>query len=83
VKDPAIFGLFPEFQGILDRKTASETQTKLTQIRHESVREIIRQIPIEWDFNNDKRNALLDFILQRALYVADTLYEKLFKLNNI
>jgi len=78
VKDPAIFGLFPEFQGILDSKTAIETLTRLSQIQRKYVHKIIEQIPDEWDVDNNMRNALLDFVMQRALYVADTLFTRLF-----
>ena len=79
IKDPAVFGLFPEFRDILDKKTARETIAKLARIPCGNVHKIIDQLPVEWDFDQDKKDALFNFIMQRAEYVADTLFAKLFE----
>ncbi|MDR1924267.1 MAG: hypothetical protein LBQ66_07830 [Planctomycetaceae bacterium] len=78
IKDPAVFGLFPEFKTFITKKTARKVQEQMSQIQKHQIRNIVDQIPEEWDFNSTKRDALCSFIVQRAEYVSRELYPQLF-----
>jgi hypothetical protein len=82
VKDDSIFGLFPEFKIYLNRSIATNFCKKLKTIKKEQIRSIINSIPQEWDINLSAREAWIEFILGRAIYVANNFIKLLYNSQN-
>lgn len=78
INDSRIYGDFPEFRERFDRSVATDTIKKLQVIDRNIVMEIVNQIPLKWDVNSSVRCSLVDFIVQRAAFVADSIYKELF-----
>jgi hypothetical protein len=76
-RDSAVYGLFPEFKEFLDKNIVSQAIEQLTKIDQEAITQILAGIPGEWDVSNKAKTALVSFLLQRAVHVADTLFERL------
>lgn len=79
MKDDKIYGLFPEFRGFVDQhpQTANKTVIRLKSVDKQFVSAIVKSIPKEWDVPKAASNALIDLIIGRAQYVAETIEEKL------
>jgi len=78
VKDEAIYGLFPDFKPLLDREVVCATCDQLANLNADDVGEIVDSIPKDWSVRKPARDALQEFILRRAEYVAETIEECLF-----
>jgi hypothetical protein len=76
-KDGAVYGLFPEFEEFLDKDVVSQCIDQLGKINETIVRRIVDATPNEWQVAANAKEAVVRCILQRAAYVADTIYEKL------
>ncbi len=76
-RDTAVYGLFPEFKKFLNKDVVSHVVEQLRRIDETTVKRIVAQIPGQWKVDDKARVALVSFVLQRAAYVADTIYEKL------
>lgn len=76
-KDSAVYGLFPEFKKFLKMDTVSQAVEQLARIDEATVKRIVADIPGQWHVPEKAKAALVSFLLQRAAYVADTIYEKL------
>ncbi len=76
-QDSAIYGLFPEFKPFLDRSDVSQAIQQLTKIDQEIVKQIVMGIPHAWDISQKAKTALVNFVVQRAAYVAETITERL------
>ena len=77
-KDKAVYGLFPEFRAFLDRATVRSFCRNLGHLHDGLAAEAVGLIPVQWDVNAEVREALIDFIRQRARFLADTLEDTLF-----
>ncbi len=75
--DNNVYGLFPEFRKFLNRAAVSLAIEKLARIEIATVRQIVSQIPCEWQVSENAKSALVDFVVRRAAYVADTVLKKL------
>ncbi len=76
-RDNAVYGLFPEFKKLLDKDAVSQAIERLRRIDKETVKQILDAIPAEWQVTGKASAALIQLVLQRAAFVADTIYEKL------
>ena len=76
-RNRAVYGLFPEFQSFLDKDVLSQCVEQLGKIDETDVKRIIAGIPGPWRVSETARAALVRFVLQRASYVADTIFERL------
>jgi hypothetical protein len=71
VQDPDVYGLFDAFRAYLRAGSVRPFADKLRQLSHGDVRSFVREIPREWDLEDDLRSALTDFIVRRADFLAD------------
>ena len=77
VKDDQVYGLFSEFKPLLDRGVIRAFCKQLSNLAPEEVGDIVDSIPSDWSVNKPARDALRDFILRRAQYVAETIEARL------
>lgn len=73
VQDDKLYGLFPAFRRFLDRGVANQVAERLRQMDRTTAETIVASIPEAWDVRASSREALADFIVQRAAYVADAI----------
>ena len=78
VRDPNVYGRFPEFQTWIRKSVVLQTIKRLRQVDDAVVRPFIDGIPSEWGVGVAARSALLELICRRAAYVADNIPEKLY-----
>lgn len=78
VKDDRVFGLFPEFQGHLDKDALQAACDRLNGMTYEQIAPLVESIPDAWDVGLPVREAWVDLLLQRAAYVATSLVPKVF-----
>jgi len=77
IKDRRVFGLFPEFREFLSQDRVALAVRRLRQIDRATVGRMTQTIPREWDVNTDVQEALVDLILSRAEFVADSIEARL------
>jgi hypothetical protein len=77
VKDPRVFGLFPEFRPFLARSAVVQAASDLASIDRRTAVGITQTIPNEWEVAPHALDALLDLILGRAAFVAATIEQRL------
>ena len=73
VKDEGVYGRFPEFEPLLDRLELTRAVSDLKLITRERIAAIVSLVPTAWQVDQVARDALTDFIMRRAEYVADDL----------
>ena len=78
VKDPGVYGLFPEFRPFLDRRAVRIAAKRLGSLKREEIRAIMEGIPKPWGVDQAARSGFADFIVGRAAYLADRMEVKLF-----
>jgi hypothetical protein len=77
VRDEQVYGLFPEFQGFLDRTEIKRFAARLRQFNADLASEFISRVPREWDVPNEARSAWAGMITQRAQFVSETIEMRL------
>jgi hypothetical protein len=77
IKDPRVYGLFPGFVPFVSRSAVRAATETLMTLRREMVQPIVEAIPIEWQVAPEARAALIDLIVDRAAFVAETVEESL------
>jgi hypothetical protein len=67
-----LFGMFPEFRAYIgnDRSTVRQAAERLQSLERGDVMSVVRTVPREWDVNTRTLDALVNFILGRAAFVA-------------
>lgn len=78
IRDPRVFGAFPQFAPYLKRETVSEAASNLLTLDSEWVRAVLAKVPSMWHLDTACRDALRDLIVRRAEFVAGTIEGKLF-----
>jgi hypothetical protein len=77
IKDARVFGLFSQFRPFLDPEQVEQAVADLRRIDPAEVRSIMQTIPRQWDVAKDVQKALIDLIVRRAAFVADTMIARL------
>jgi hypothetical protein len=77
IKDPRIYGLFPEFRKYIDRVEMTRCLALLDRFRREDANRIVATVPGRWDVNTETRRALSTFLYERAHFIQLTLAENL------
>jgi hypothetical protein len=77
VKDNRIYGLFPEFSPLLDCKIVAQAVEKLRSFRKQDARVMTQDIPREWDMDDSVRDALVEFLISRAVFLSSSIISKL------
>lgn len=76
-RDSGVYGLFPEFKKFLSKDVVSQCVEQLGRMDVATVERIIADIPGQWQVPDNAKTALVNFVLQRAAYVAQTIFERL------
>jgi len=77
IKREEIFGLFPEFRSFVNRALLRQAAADLRRFDKASAIEMTMTIPTEWEVGIEVREALVDLIVGRAAFVADTIEDRL------
>ena len=77
IEDPAIYGLFPEFQGYINDSSVADAIGYLSSLSEEFVLQCVNSIPPEWHLGDSMKTKLCHLICQRAKFVVDTASVKL------
>ncbi|WP_165233370.1 HipA family kinase [Aquisphaera insulae] len=70
IQDPNAYGLFPGFRRRLDQDAFQSALDDLRGLPRPFVEEVIRSVPEEWEVGREAREALSDFIVRRAHFLA-------------
>jgi hypothetical protein len=75
IRDRRLFGMFPEFRTFIgdDRSVVLQAADKLRALVEADVLAIVQTIPKAWDVKIGVLDALVGFILGRAIFVADAI----------
>ena len=71
IRDEKIYGLFPEFESVLDREAVKRLATSLSGFRRTDAERIVRTVPAAWEVDKDGRHAMASLITQRAHFLAE------------
>jgi hypothetical protein len=73
VRDDRVYGAFPEFSTFVTPAVVSAGAAKLRTIDRQVVQDIVNSLPSDWEVPTSVRAALVEFVVDRAAFVADTL----------
>lgn len=73
IRDIDTYGLFPEFSKFRDLERFKKTILKISSLEKEVIHSVIGSVPPEWGVNDDIRAALLNYLIQRAEFLVETL----------
>ena len=79
VKDETIYGLFPGFYSRIDNSQVTMALARMQAIDRQSLMDVIGNLPSEWSVSADAIVALVEFLLNRANFLAQHLPDKLIK----
>lgn len=77
IRDPTIFGRFPEFEPYLNGKSVKAALQKLATLDSAFVGDIVNSVPQQWGLDAQSRQSLVELICRRAEYVLESLEAKL------
>ena len=78
IKDPSVFGLFPDFRKRIKRDAVRQFASTIRAVSRTQIADAVALVPGEWYLSRDVRDALIDFLVRRAEYVAETIESNLF-----
>ncbi|MDM4013927.1 hypothetical protein [Roseiconus lacunae] len=78
VREEAVYGLFTEFRPLLNRESIRDYADRLSQLGRSDFRDTVDLVPREWHLDSETRDALIDFLTQRASFVADNIEDWLY-----
>jgi hypothetical protein len=78
IRDPGVFGLFPEFRPLLTEAQVRQACARLRTITRRQVETIVASVPAAWAVEDSARQALADLLFRRADFVAGTLVGAIF-----
>lgn len=70
VRDENVFGLFPGFVPFVRQDDLKDALTDLKNLDREYVREVINEVPDEWQITSQTKRSLAHFIIDRADFVS-------------
>jgi hypothetical protein len=75
IKDKRLFGMFPEFREHIgdDRTSVRQAAKKLLSLGRGDVISAVQAVPREWDVKAGALDALVKFVLERAIFVAESI----------
>jgi hypothetical protein len=73
VKDPNIFGMFPEFAHLLEAEQVRATLEGAAEMTRKEANDILREIPGSWSLSTNEARSVVEFLLDRAQYLRRTL----------
>ncbi|MBN2023639.1 MAG: hypothetical protein JW809_12710 [Pirellulales bacterium] len=79
IRDPRVFGFFPEFQQFLNKEVVARCTGRLRQVTQQALADIAQTIPPEWDVDSRAKEALVSLLLGRASFVAERIIKSLWE----
>lgn len=77
IRDERVFGLFPEFHAFLNRQHIRQAAADLKKITTAKMHKMTQLIPNQWDVASGAIDALVQFAVDRAKYLADNIEDRL------
>ena len=77
IQEERVFGLFPEFRRFCDVSIIRDAAARMRSIERGAVASMMADIPDDWDVADDATEPLIDLIVRRASFVADTIERKI------
>lgn len=71
VLDKKIYGRFPQFAPYLDAGALERAAEDLQRLDANQIARVIDTVPADWDLVTETREALRDFLVRRASFVAE------------
>jgi hypothetical protein len=71
IRDESLYGLFPEFRARIERGDVVQAASGLRKFSQSDALDAVAGIPAEWDLPKETQEALVEFIVRRAVFVAD------------
>lgn len=78
VKDPRVYGRFPEFDQFLSPEGIDAALRRLSTLSRTTVESLLGELPDEWQVPSTVKAPFADLICDRANYVSGTLASTLF-----
>ncbi len=78
-KDSRLYGLFQGFKPFVRQSDVETAIHRLRQLEEETVRSIVSAIPSEWEVDSRAKDAIVQFIMQRSQFVAETVLKSIAK----
>ncbi len=73
VMDPRVYGLFPTFIPFMRKDRVELAAERLAEVSREIVGGFVSEIPAQWQVEQDVRTALIELVVDRAVYVAENI----------
>lgn len=83
IQDTRLFGLFPVFRRYIERSLVQSATSDLRNVLRSEIDSMLSEVPRQWSLDAKTRSALLELIVRRAEYVADSIERKLFPDNEL
>ncbi|WP_207394597.1 HipA family kinase [Bremerella alba] len=80
IQADGVYGIFPGFRELIREEFVIEAIEKLSEVDQNMIRGVVNKIPREWDIDSETRDALVRLLVQRAVYVADTILPSIRKI---
>jgi hypothetical protein len=78
IKDDAVYGLFPAFRKVLTREAIRHFASILGNVSRPDLEEAVELIPREWQVEPNVRSELVNYLVHRATFVAESIESRLF-----
>jgi hypothetical protein len=78
VTDDAVYGLFPEFRKKITKDAIRHFASILGELTRPDIEDAVGLIPQEWQLEPNVRSALIDYLVRRAKFVAESIESRLF-----
>lgn len=75
VQDPKIFGAFLEFLPAVTSDVVARFAGRLGEFERADAERIIREVPDAWELSTETRAAVVDFLVDRARFLAKNFQE--------
>lgn len=79
VKDDRLYGLFPGFRSLVRQADVEAAIDRLRELEVEVVRPIVDTIPDEWKVDVKAKDSLVQFVVRRAEFAAETILDTIAK----
>ena len=73
IKDPEVYGLFPEFKNRITQEDLAAAAKRLGGFSRTTIEALVAEIPADWSLSAGAAAALCELITQRAAYVSENL----------
>jgi hypothetical protein len=78
VKDEKIYGLFPEFQSMLNRETVVDLCKRISELEKTDFERIVNSIPSDWKVKDDVKTEISNFLYNRSDFLVNSIEATLF-----